>query len=206
MLASAAFCAGCGAHPVAPLAPPTDGRRRPDGVAVDLVSLPPQARERASADEGLVTLRAPLGADRALATVRSLFRRIALEDAEGLEALFTRDATVITVQGPQHPSTPNAPLWWEQRFRKLDYTKLAGELLYREADVGIFRAGDAPSARTHAAIHPETLGESDVVVHVPILTPRVGTDRLLGDEMVLWLRREGEQYRIYRSLEDFQLP
>ena len=44
-----------------------------------------------------------------------------------------------------------------------------------------------------------------MVVRVPILTPHVGAERLFGDEMVLWLRRDGDRYRIYRVLEDFQL-
>lgn len=166
----------------------------------------PAARDRALGAEYAVTLRAPLGVERALATVRSLFRRIALEDSEGLEALFTRDATVITVQGPQQGSSPTATLFWEQRFRKLDYTRLAGEVLYREADVTVVRAGDAAEGRLHPAIHPETLADDDVVVHVPILAARIAGDRLLGDEMVLWMKRDGDRYRIYRSLEDFQLP
>jgi hypothetical protein len=203
-LAALALAVGCAHAPARPS--PADGRRRPDGVAVDPPTTSPAPRDRALVAEGLVALRAPLGVDRALATVRALFRRIALEDAEGLEALFTRDATVITVQAPQPGSSPTAPLWWEQRFRKLDYTKLAGELVYREADLAVVRAGDLADVPRHPAIHPETLGEDDVVVAVPILTARVGADRLLGDEMVLWLRRDGEQYRIYRSMEDFQLP
>jgi hypothetical protein len=205
VLAVAAGCVGARA-PAASSLGVADGRRRPDGVAVDPASQPPPPRERASATDGLVTLRAPLGVDRALHTVRALFRRIVQEDGEGLEALFARDATVITVQGPQQGSTPSAALWWEQRFRRLDYTKLAGELLYREADLRIVRAGDAADAPVHPAIHPETLAEGDVVVHVPIVTSRVGADRLLGDEMVLWLRRDGDQYKIYRLMEDFQLP
>ncbi len=173
---------------------------------MDRASAPPPARDRAPVGDGVVTLRAPLGVDRALVTVRALFRRIVLEDAEGLDSLFTRDSTVITVQGPQQGSTPTAPLWWEQRFRKLDYTKLAGEVVFREADLSVVRAGDGADGLRHPAIHADTLGEDDVVVAVPIHTSRVGVDRLLGEEIVLWLRRDGDQYRIYRSMEDFQLP
>src|SRR5262245_4352923 len=63
-----------------------DPPRHPDGVAIDPVTAPPPARHRARADDGLVTLRTPLGIDVAVATVEQLFRKIVREDAEGLEA------------------------------------------------------------------------------------------------------------------------
>src|SRR5262245_53462239 len=75
-------------------------RRRPDGVAIDPISAPPPARERAETSDGLVTLRAPLGVDRAVSTVEELFRRIVLEDGEGLERLLAPDALAVTSTGP----------------------------------------------------------------------------------------------------------
>jgi hypothetical protein len=182
-------------------------QRRPDGVAIDPISAPPAARERASAADGLVTLRTPLGADRALATVEELFRKVVVEDGEGLETVFTRDAVAITGAPPGGGpgQTPLAMLFWQGRFRKLDYTKLAGEPIYREAEIQIFRAEDSVEALPHPAVRPEALGDNDVVLRVPILTTRIGAERLFGDDLVLWMRRDGERYRIYRVLEDFQL-
>jgi hypothetical protein len=181
-------------------------RRKPDGVAIDPVSAPPPAQARAEAADALVTLRAPLGVDRAVATVEELFRKVVIEDAEGLEAVFTRDAVSAnpSTQGGSG-SSPSAVLFWQGRFRKLDYTKLAGEPLYREAELSIFRADDVLEALPHPSVRPDSLGEGDVVIRVPILTPRIGADRLFGDEMILWMRRDGDRYRIYRVLEDFQL-
>jgi hypothetical protein len=49
------------------------------------------------------------------------------------------------------------------------------------------------------------LDPSDLVVVVPIMTPRIGQVRLLGDEMVLFLRRVEGEYKIYRMLEEFSL-
>jgi hypothetical protein len=179
-------------------------RRKPDGVAVDPTGAPPRARESAYASDRLVTLRTPLGADRAVDTVSELFRKIMIEDSDGLEALFTREATAST--GASGASaTPLAVLWWQQRFRRLDYTRLAGEPIFREAELEIYRAEDEIDAPTHAAIRLETLGETDVVIRLPILTSHAGADRLFGDEMIFWLRREGDRYKIYRVLEDFQL-
>ena len=187
---------------------PSDGstRRRPDGVAIDPISAPPPARDHADAAEGLVTLRTPLGIDRALATVQELFRKIVQEDGEGLEPLFTRDALAITSLAPGGGGqTPQAVLFWHGRFRKLDYTKLAGELVYRDAELTFFRAEDVLDAPPHPAIRTDALSGNDVVVRVPIAMARLGADRLFGDEMILWLRRDGDRYRIYRILEDFQL-
>lgn len=197
--------AGCASGPGFATAGSLDAaRRRPDGVAVDPTGEPPRAREHAETSDRLVTLRTPLGADRAVDTVSELFRAIVIEDSDGLEALFTREATASNGM-PGTSATPLAVLWWQQRFRRLDYTRLAGEPIFREAEIEIYRADDDVDALPHAAIHLEALGETDVVIRLPILTSHAGADRLFGDEMIFWLRREGDRYKIYRMLEDFQL-
>jgi hypothetical protein len=206
-LALLALLAGCAS--TGGLGPDEPARvsRRPDGVAIDPVSAPPPPRDRAEAAEGLVTLRTPLGVDRALSTVADFFHAIVLEDGEALDALFTRDALAVTSLAPGGGGgqTPPAIQLWQARFRKLDYRRLAGELVYREPEIDVVRADDARETPLPAAIRPEALGDNDVVMRVPILTPHLGADRLFGDEMILWLRRDGDRYRIYRILEDFQL-
>ncbi|MDI3285197.1 hypothetical protein [Polyangium sp. 15x6] len=198
-------CGGAGAPQFATTSELPEGSRRPDGVAVDPASAPPRARDVANAGAGLVTLRTPLGTEAVLTTVNGFFRGIVSEDMEALEALFTRDAlSISTTYGPSN--APSAPLFWTQRMRRLDYTKLAGEVVFREAELEVYRAEDALTSSPHPAIRVEALSAGDVVVRVPIATSRVGSDRLLGDEVVLWLRREGERYRIYRIVEDFQMP
>src|SRR5262249_55731396 len=151
-------------------------RRRPDGVAIDPTSSPPMARDQAEAGDGLVTLRTPLGLDRAIVTVNELFRKIVLEDSEGIEALFTRDALAATTTAPNAGpgQSPQATLWWQQRFRRLDYTKLAGETIFREAELEIFRAEDAVEAPPHPAIRLDALNDNDVVIRAPILTAHIG--------------------------------
>lgn len=205
--ALAATLAACASSGLQNTGDPDKPRRRPDGVAIDLVSAPPPARDRAESADGLVTLRTPLGVDRALVTIEELFRGIVREDGEAVEALFTRDALAITstASGVGPGGMPQAALFWQQRFRRLDYTKLAGEPVYREAELEIYRGEDALEAPPHPAIRTDALNDNDVVIRLPILTPRVGTERLFGEEMIVWLRRDGERYRIYRILEDFTL-
>ncbi len=203
-----ALLAGCG--PGGPASFPSaselpEERRRPDGVAIDPASAPPRPADRADARDGVVTLRTPLGISLALDVVAQFFKRIVAEDGDALGELLTRDALAIHTGSGGHGQPPNAGMWWEQRFRRLEYEKLAGEPVYRESELEIFRAEDVLAAPRHPAIQPETLEDQDVVIRVPILTARIAADRLLGDEIVIWLRRDGARFRIYRLLEDFQL-
>jgi hypothetical protein len=184
-----------------------DRPRQPGGVAIDPALVLPEPRHRVATDQPLVALRAPLGADVALGTLQSFFQRVVQEDSEGLQPLFTREVQILSGSGGVTQNATAIGNWWEPRFKRLDYGKLGGEPVYRDVDVEVFRGDDeltqAPAAIARTAA---TMEETDVVVRVPILTPRVGSDRLLGDEMILWMRRDGERYRIYRVMEDFQLP
>jgi hypothetical protein len=180
-------------------------RRHPDGVAIDPASAPPRPANRAEAREGVVSLRTPLGIGVATEVVAEFFREVVAEDSDRLSELFTRDALAIQAGPSGQGQAPSATLWWEQRFRRLDYGKLTGEPIYREADLEIYRAEDVVEAPRHPAIQPDTLDGDDMVIRVPIMTARVATERLLGDDVVIWLRRDGAKFKIYRLLEDFQL-
>jgi hypothetical protein len=199
---------GCAAQPdkgfVTASELPTE-RRRPDGVAVDPTSAPPRAKDVANTGDALVTLRAPVGLEKALTTVRLFFQAIVAEDSDALGAVLTRDAlnTNPSMGGPM--GSPSASLFWAHRFRRLDYTKLAGEVIYRENELDVYRADDELTLSPHPAVRADALNAGDVVIRVPIATPRAGLDRLMGDDILVWLRRTGNEYKIYRLLEDFQV-
>ncbi|MBK8256653.1 MAG: hypothetical protein IPK82_28775 [Polyangiaceae bacterium] len=179
--------------------------RRPDGVVIDPESAPPLPRDRASAEDGIMTLRSPLGPEVAIDTVRELFRRVVARDTSSLSELFTQSAQPISY-GPGGYGVPDRAWdWWVQRSNRLDYTKLSGEVLFREADIEVFRAQDALETPPHPAIRTEALDDSDVILRVTMLAGTNGTDRYFGDVIVFWLRRDADTYKIYRQLEDFQL-
>lgn len=182
-------------------------RRQPDGVAVDPSTAPPAAKDTASTGDGLVTLRTPVGIEAALTTIQTFFRAVVEEDADVLGSVLTRDALTSnpTMMAASPNGSPNAALFWAHRFRRLDYSKLAGEVVYRENELDVYRAGDDLNLSPHPAVRLDALHAGDVVIRVPIATPRVGTDRLMADEIVVWLRRTGNDYKIYRLLEDFQV-
>ncbi len=179
--------------------------RRPDGVVIDPESAPPAPRDRAPAEDGMLTLRAPLGPEVAVATVRELFRRVVARSMENLAELFTVNAQPISGVPGGYGIPDRASQWWLQRSGRLDYTKLAGEVLFRESDIEIFRAGGPLDAPPHPAIRPEALDDTDIILRVTMLAGVSGTDRYFGDTIVFWLRRDGDTYKIYRQLEDFQL-
>lgn len=208
-IATGALC-NCGApssQTLVTAADLPDQRRRPDGVAVDPTSTPPLAKDVATTTDGLVTLRTPVGLEQAFTTVQAFFQAIVAEDADLLGAVLARDAlNTNPAANPGGPSgSPSASLFWAHRFRRLDYTKLAGEVVYHENDLDVYRAGDEPGPSPHPAVRTDALSPGDLVLRVPIATPRMGTDRLFGDEILIWLRRTGNEYKIYRLAEDFQV-
>jgi hypothetical protein len=208
-LAGALFAAGCARE--APAVFPTvaaldEAPRRPDGVAIDPEGARPGVAPREHADAGLVALRTPLGVDRALAAIDALFAAIVREDAEALARLFARDAVAsLPMRSGAGARSPSLASFWDQRFRRFDYGALAGEALYRAGEVDLMRDLDGGSARRPASAPPPASAD-DVLVRVPVVSARVGQDRLFGDELVVYLRREDEAYRIYRIVEDFQIP
>lgn len=181
-------------------------RRRPDGVAVDPTSTPPNAKDVAATTDGLVTLRTPVGLEQAYTTVQTFFQAITDEDADLLGTVLTRDALNTNPAHAGGPAgSPSASLFWAHRFRRLDYTKLAGEVIYRENDLEVYRAGEELGLSPHPAVRTDALGPGDIVLRVPVLTARLGTERFFGDEILIWLRRTGNEYKIYRLLEEFQV-
>ncbi|HVY47033.1 MAG TPA: hypothetical protein VHB21_14195, partial [Minicystis sp.] len=139
-----------------------------------------------------------------VATVVEFFRKVVAEDRDGLAQVVTRDAQATSPSAGGAPSA-NLVNWWGQRFNKLDYTKLAGEPVFRADEAEVVRGEAALDAASAPAMRTTPLAEDDVVIRAPIVTTHVGADRLFGDEIVFWLRREGDHYKIYRMLEDFQL-
>lgn len=188
-----------------------DDERRPDGIAVDLASDPPATQDRADSQDELVALRAPLGVDAAHETLRMFFDAMVGEDIAAISGVTDPNAQVqdLRVIGTASPSPTNHGLstLWRQRFRKREYQRLASQLLYREADVTTYRSADLDALPINVRYLPEITPPepTDVVMRVPITSHTLNNERLLGDELFFWLRREGSRYVIYRMAEDIPL-
>lgn len=202
---------GCGSGAQFPTATELpDEPRRPDGIAVDLASEPPTWRERAESRDELVTLRTPLGTDVALRTVRSFFEAMVSENMPALDDLVAPDAVLQDIRSRAgapggQGATQTVTAVWRERFNKHEFKSLSPSLLYREGDVTIYRKEQLdvlPIAVRYVGPAPATVAPTDLVLHVPIVTHTVKSEKLLGEEMFFWLRREGDQYLIYRMAED----
>lgn len=212
LLWAAVLLAGCGGGPPS-LGKLAKGERRPDGVSVDPPTARPPLLRRGGADAGLLLLRAPLGAERALGTLRELFRAMIVGSTDGLDDLFTADAQFqqprgMPYYGPHYGGGGGAVRWVKQRMQRLDYTKLAGEALWEDGEVQIFRHGDPPPADAASAVRTADLGPEDLILRFQVHTTRIGSTRYFGEDWVVWLRPDEQRkgrYRISLVVEDFTM-
>jgi len=77
---------------------------------------------------------------------------------------------------------------WRARLRRGQYRKLASEIVYQDPDVETYRYDELSVAGTERPARPAAMDRTDLLLRVPILTTRVGSDRLFGDEMRFVLR------------------
>ena len=183
-----AACAGSHAPLVTSVFLP-DASRQPDGVVIEESPALPDVSERAAA-RGVVALRAPLGNEAVLTIVHRLFRGFVHGGIEALESILTDDVTILG------SSRGRASLvdQWRARLKSLDYGRLSASAIVEDEKIERFAYADLDLPG--APERPATMKEGDVLVRFPIATPRVGSEKLFGDEVTLLLRREGSGYKI----------
>jgi ketosteroid isomerase-like protein len=192
-----------------------DGKRHPDGIAVDPLETPPEARETAASSSGVVALRSPLGVEAAHATVRAFFEAVSREDGDGLMRVLSMDAVWLN---PSSRAREPAFSVFSRRFGRLDYTGLSGLTYWNEdavlegdaavaswADVVGTASTTGMPTPTGATAFPDALTPADVVVRAPITIGRGSSSGLFGGEVILALRRDGDRFVIHRIAEDFIL-
>lgn len=91
------------------------------------------------------------------------------------------------------------------RLSRLDYGSLAGQVIFREADLETYSAKDVNELRPPRAL-PMSVQGDDVLIKVPVAVPRTGRTRLFGDEIAFLLRPSGTGFVIVEMLEEFQIP
>jgi hypothetical protein len=150
----------------------------------------PPATDRAPA-RGVVALREPLADEAMKDVVRQYLRAWVAEDQTALQQLLTLDAASLD---PAHLARGPMLEAWAHRIHTFDYKKLAGQDVarfdrierYEYAEVGL----------PGAPARPVEMRMGDVLVRIPIATPRVGPEQLFPEVLVLLLRREEGRYRI----------
>lgn len=165
------------------------------GIPVDPVSSIPKPNDRAAASELVATLRAPVATEAVAALVRRVFEAFHARDASGIDGEL--DDLVVDLRPEGSETTkPRATFLYElrNRMKGAPFDQIDVDLVYRPQDVEVW-ARDELGVPGRPA-RPTSMTGDDVLVRVPIATPRVGADVLFGDEIRLLLRREGARYRI----------
>jgi hypothetical protein len=177
--------------------------RHPDGVVVDPSPELPEATQGGEPASTLVALVPPLPERAARGVVAAYFRAIVSEDLDALADLATPDANAPNKNRGNAGSIVDL---WRARMRHFRYRSLANDMLYQEADVEFYRYEDLEGAAVGRPQRPPEMARSDLLLRVPMLVVRAGTDRAFGEEVLFLLRRDQNRFRIRQIVEDFQLP
>jgi hypothetical protein len=187
------LAAACGPRPLrtAGSPPPADST----GIAVDPISSVPGAADHALATESVVTLRAPVGTEAVMALVRRVFEAFHARDARAIDVDL--DDNIIDVKAENQPQKAKWQ-WVSEMSTRMKATSAFEQLdvdaMYRPQDVEVYAYGELSLPGRPS--RPTAMGTDDVLVRIPIATPRLGADVLFGDEIRLLLRRDGARYRI----------
>jgi hypothetical protein len=134
--------------------------------------------------------------------VEEFFGAVTARDADRLEQLFEPGAKTRT---SAQATEVDAVDFWKSRLARLDYSKLAGQSIYRRHAVEVYRADDLRNLGNERSV-PMAPADNQLVVRVPLLSPQSDKTRLFGDEMVFLLSRTDTGLLIAEIVEDFQLP
>lgn len=176
--------------------------RRAPAVAVDPATALPLPSPSAPATNGLLVLQAPPSEYPDQRIVEEFFGAVTARDANRLERLFEPGAKTRT---SAQATEVDAVDFWKSRLSRLDYSKLAGQSIYRRHAVEVYRAQDLRSLGNDRTV-PMAPVNDQLVVRVPLSSPQSDKTRLFGDEMVFLLSRTDGGLLITEIVEDFQLP
>jgi hypothetical protein len=196
LLAALLATQGCGATRVktseAPA--PNDGGF---GVAVDPLAVLPRPVDTAKESDSVATLRTPLPPEAISGLVRRYFEAYHARSPQPIEGDL--DDVIIDLRETPTGAGDRLKMYWIVDFttkvKGLPYDQVDVEQMYRSQDVEVYaretlgQPGRPP--------RPSAMGADDVLVRIPIATPRLGADVLFGDEITLLLRRDGTSYKIH---------
>ena len=150
----------------------------------------PAVADRAEA-RGVVALREPLADKDVEDVVRAYIRAFEREDDQALIQLLAQEAVSLGRQGSSRPQLIEI---WRTKMKSFEYQRLAGLEVARVSQIErhTFETLGAPGAPAR----PSEMRPGDLYIRVPIATPRVGSEQLFGDVLVLVLRREDGRLKI----------
>ena len=181
------------AHDVDAKSPP----RRPDGVLLDEPAALPASSDRAAA-RGVVSLREPLAIDAIKDIAHAYVRSFAREDESAFnQLLFAPDVAPLytTRVGRQTLSEQ-----FRTRIKNYDYAKLGTSEIARLDQIERYAIDELGLPGTPD--RPSEMKPGDLLIRIPIATPRIGAEPLFGDVVVLLLRRDEGRFKIAGAAEE----
>jgi len=155
----------------------------PAGTDVEPPTAWPASGRAGTTRDGLVVLETPPDPDAAHGVVAAFFRAVVEESPRALGLLLAPNA--MMQNGTRREGATSA---WSSRFARYDYRSLAGETIYRDADIRVSKDQD------------------DWMLEVPIDVAWGGRPRMLGDTLTFRLAPSGPSFVIEEILEDFRSP
>ncbi|MBX3210233.1 MAG: hypothetical protein KF764_34695 [Labilithrix sp.] len=164
--------------------------RRPDGVVLDPPAALPAPSDRAEA-RGVVALREPLADKDVEEVVQAYIRAFEREDDQALIQLVAEEAASLGRPGSSRQQLIET---WRTKMKSFEYQRIAGLEVARisQMERHTYETLGAPDSPER----PVEMRPGDLYVRVPIATPRVGSEQLFGDVLVLLLRREDGRLKI----------
>jgi hypothetical protein len=172
------------------------------GVAVDPLAVLPRPVDTAKESDSVATLRTPLPPETVAGLVRRYFEAFHARSSQPIENDL--DDVILDLRELPNGAGDRAKQYWigdfNARVKGLPYDQVDVEQMYRSQDVEVYaretlgQPGRPP--------RPSAMGADDVLVRIPIATPRLGADVLFGDEITLLLRRDGSTYKIHGELSN----
>ena len=192
LLAPASAACGHGGALETALEVPTTPRQ-PDGVLVEPPPAVPSPNDPGAARLGVVALRPPVSDEQVAAVVRAYVAALEYEATEDLWELFTPDA--VSLEPGARVNRVGLRQRYDERFRRGEFHRLRGLDIARLDKLERFGFADLGPATDPQ--RPTEMRDGDLYVRVPMSAP-LGTngEKLVGDVLVLLLRRDEEQKKL----------
>jgi len=187
---------GCGAQHLKTLDTPPDEDAGPV-APVDPQSALPKPKDVAKTNDVVATLRAPVPQEAVDALVHHLFEMFHDRSTAPLEDDL--DDTIVDLDIPPTMGDMQRAYWtmnvMTPRLKATSFDQLEVDQMYRPQDVETYAREDL--GQPGRPPRPSSMGPDDLLVRIPIATPRLGADVLFGDEIKLLLRRVGSTYKLH---------
>ena len=190
-----ALVGACGATPLRTQKQP-QAASSAEPNSVEPVAELPRARDVAAGGDGAVTLRTPIARDSAKALVAKLFEAIHARNFADLESELEDSLLYPLVDRDPARESPRATLVYTINtvLRGAPYHEVDIDTMYRPQDLEVYGPDELGAPGRPAKV--AGMRADDVLVRIPITTPRVGADVLFYDELRVVLRRQGSKYRL----------